>query len=442
MIPRYTLPEMGAVWSEQARFERMLEVELAVCRAQVRRGLVPGGALEAIEGRARVDVRRIAEIERTTDHDVIAFVSQVAETVGPEGRYLHLGLTSSDVVDTALALQLRAAGERLLDDADRLIAALVARARIEAGTVMMGRTHSVHAEPTTFGLKCAGWAFEVARGRARLAEATAEIATGKISGPVGTYSHLGAGHRGGGPRRARAARGPGEHPDRPARPARGVPRGHRDPRRHARAARDRGPQPPAHRDRRGHGAVPAGPEGQLGDAPQAQPDPVRADRRARAPAARVRPDRRSRTSRCGTSATSATAPRSGWRCPTPRSCSTTCSSGRPAWSRGWSSGRSGCARTSSAASASTPRRGCCSRSSSVAGCRARTPTPSSSGCRCAPRTSACRCATCSRRTRRSPASCRWRSSTPASTTTALLRHVPEVIARLDALEAGRMRRCR
>ena len=191
MIRRYTLAEMGALWSEQARFERMLEVEIAVCRAQVRRGLVPASALEAIETRARVDVERIAEIEQTTDHDVIAFVSQVAETVGPDGRFLHLGLTSSDVVDTALALQLRAAGERLLAGADRLTTALIARARAEAGTVMMGRTHSVHAEPTTFGLKCAGWAFEVARGRERLAAATAEIATGKISGPVGTYSHLG-----------------------------------------------------------------------------------------------------------------------------------------------------------------------------------------------------------------------------------------------------------
>jgi adenylosuccinate lyase len=190
MIRRYTLAEMGALWSDQARFERMLEVEIAVCRAQTRRGLVPASALGAIETRARVDVERIAEIEQTTDHDVIAFVSQVAETVGPDGRFLHLGLTSSDVVDTALALQLRAAGERLLAGADRLTTALINRARAEAGTVMMGRTHSVHAEPTTFGLKCAGWAFEVARGRERLAVATAEIATGKISGPVGTYSHL------------------------------------------------------------------------------------------------------------------------------------------------------------------------------------------------------------------------------------------------------------
>jgi adenylosuccinate lyase len=191
VIPRYTLPEMGAIWSDRTRFESMLRVELAVARAQSARGQVPADALAILESRATVDVDRIAEIEQTTDHDVIAFVSQVAESVGPEGRYLHLGLTSSDVVDTALALQLRSAGERLLQDADRLLGVLIARARAESGTVMMGRTHSVHAEPTTFGLKLAGWAFEVERGRTRLATAVDEIATGKISGPVGTYSHLG-----------------------------------------------------------------------------------------------------------------------------------------------------------------------------------------------------------------------------------------------------------
>ena len=191
MIRRYTLPEMGALWTEEARFDGMLRVELAVARAQARRGQVPADALAAIEARARIDPPRIAEIEATTDHDVIAFVSQVAESVGPEGRYLHLGLTSSDVVDTALALQLHAAGELLLRDAERLLAVLVARAREHASTVMMGRTHSVHAEPTTFGLKLAGWAFEVDRGRRRLAAAVDEIATGKLSGPVGTYSHLG-----------------------------------------------------------------------------------------------------------------------------------------------------------------------------------------------------------------------------------------------------------
>ena len=191
MIRRYTLPEMGAIWTEQARFERMLQVEIEVARAQVARGQVPPDALATIEAKATVDVERIAEIEATTDHDVIAFVSQVAESVGPAGRYLHLGLTSSDVVDTALALQLRAAGELLLRDAERLTSILVARAREHSTTLMMGRTHSVHAEPTTFGLKLAGWAFEVDRGRRRLALAVDEVGTGKLSGPVGTYSHLG-----------------------------------------------------------------------------------------------------------------------------------------------------------------------------------------------------------------------------------------------------------
>jgi adenylosuccinate lyase len=190
VIRRYTLPEMGALWTDEARFEHMLRVELAVSRAQARRGRVPHDALAAIEARATIDVGRIEQLESTTDHDVIAFVSQVAESIGPEGRYLHLGLTSSDVVDTALALQLRAAGELLLRDADRLVEVLVSRAKAEAGTVMMGRTHSVHAEPTTFGLKLAGWAFETDRGRRRLADAVADIATGKLSGPVGTYSHL------------------------------------------------------------------------------------------------------------------------------------------------------------------------------------------------------------------------------------------------------------
>src|SRR6186713_3367201 len=144
VIPRYTLPEMAAIWSETARFERMLEVELAVVRAQVARGQIPADVLVAIESRAQIDIKRIAEIEKTTDHDVIAFVSQVAETVGPEGRYLHLGLTSSDVVDTALALQLRAAGELLLRDVDRLLGVLVAKAREHEDSLMMGRTHSVH----------------------------------------------------------------------------------------------------------------------------------------------------------------------------------------------------------------------------------------------------------------------------------------------------------
>jgi adenylosuccinate lyase len=181
---------MGALWTDEARFGQMLRVELAVARAQARRGLVPPDALEQMEGRARVDVERIAEIERTTDHDVIAFVSQVAETVGEAGRWLHLGLTSSDVVDTALALQCRAAADRLLADLEDLIAVVVARAREHADTPLMGRTHGVHAEPTTFGLKLASWAWELDRDRTRLSYAADDLATGKLSGPVGTYSHL------------------------------------------------------------------------------------------------------------------------------------------------------------------------------------------------------------------------------------------------------------
>ncbi|MBA3780001.1 MAG: adenylosuccinate lyase [Chloroflexi bacterium] len=190
MIPRYTLPEMGSIWTDEARFGQMLRVELAVARAQQARGLVPADALRDIERRAQVDVARIAELERTTEHDVVAFVNQLAESVGESGRYLHLGLTSSDVVDTALALQCQASGERLLADLDRLIALLADRAREHAETVMIGRTHSVHAEPTTLGLKLASWTFELDRDRTRLRAAVDDLATGKLSGPVGSYSHL------------------------------------------------------------------------------------------------------------------------------------------------------------------------------------------------------------------------------------------------------------
>jgi adenylosuccinate lyase len=182
---------MGALWGDQARFEAMLRVEVAVLRALAGQGVVPAGAVEAIATRGRVDVERIAEIERTTDHDVIAFVSQVAETVGEDGRWLHFGMTSSDVVDTGLALQCRAAGWLLLAELDATIEALATRAREHADTRMMGRTHSVHAEPITFGLKVATWAFELDRARTRLRAATDDLATGKVSGPVGTYSQLG-----------------------------------------------------------------------------------------------------------------------------------------------------------------------------------------------------------------------------------------------------------
>jgi len=190
VIPRYTLPEMGGLWTDQARFESMLRVEIAALRAVERHGLVPAGVADEVNAGARVDVGRIAELELTTDHDVIAFVSQVAETVGPNGRFIHFGLTSSDVVDTALALQCRAAADLLLSATDALIATLIAKAREHSETVMMGRTHSVHAEPITFGLKLASWAFELRRDRDRLASAAQDLATGKLSGAVGTYSQL------------------------------------------------------------------------------------------------------------------------------------------------------------------------------------------------------------------------------------------------------------
>ncbi|MGI8534131.1 MAG: adenylosuccinate lyase [Candidatus Limnocylindrales bacterium] len=188
MIARYTLPEMGAVWTDEARFEHMLRVEVAVLHAQAERGLVPRDAVAAIASSARVEVDRILELEATTEHDVIAFVSQLAETVGEHGRWLHLGLTSSDVVDTALALQCRAAADLLVTSLDSLIATLADRAREHARTVMMGRTHSVHAEPITLGLKLASWAFELHRDRHRLDATADDLATGKISGAVGTYS--------------------------------------------------------------------------------------------------------------------------------------------------------------------------------------------------------------------------------------------------------------
>jgi len=191
VIPRYTQPEMAAVWTDEARFEHMLRVELASLHALAAQGTVPAQAVDAIERRGRVDVARIAELEKTTDHDVVAFVNQVAETVGEAGRYLHFGLTSSDVVDTALALQCRSAAELLLGELDELIGLLVRKAREHAGTVMMGRTHSVHAEPITLGIKLATWAFELDRDRKRLRAAAADLATGKLSGPVGTYSQLG-----------------------------------------------------------------------------------------------------------------------------------------------------------------------------------------------------------------------------------------------------------
>ncbi len=190
MIPRYTLPEMGAIWSEENKFRKWLEVELAVCEVLAERGRIPEEALERLQARARVDVARIQEIERTTRHDVIAFLEALAEAVGPDARFLHWGLTSSDVVDTATALLLRDSADLLLQRLERLSEVLRRRAFQFKETPMVGRTHGVHAEPITFGLKWALWYAEAGRHRERLQRAREQISVGKISGPVGTFAHL------------------------------------------------------------------------------------------------------------------------------------------------------------------------------------------------------------------------------------------------------------
>jgi len=190
MIPRYSRPEMARIWSDENRFGAWLKVELAATEVLAERGVVPPEALAAIRERARFDVARIEEIEREVQHDVIAFVSNVAENVGAEGRWLHYGLTSSDVVDTALAMLMRDACDLIAEDLARLMAAVKERAFRHRRVPMIGRTHGVHAEPMTFGLKMALWHAELARQRERLARARAVIAVGKLSGAVGTFSHL------------------------------------------------------------------------------------------------------------------------------------------------------------------------------------------------------------------------------------------------------------
>lgn len=191
MIGRYTRPEMGRIWTEQAKFESWLEVELAACEVMSERGLVPEKEMTAIRAKAAFDIARIDEIEATVGHDVIAFLTSVAEKVGPASRHIHHGLTSSDVVDTALALRTVRAADLLLAGLDRLMTVLRKQAAEHKHTLMVGRTHGIHAEPYTLGLKFAGWYAEAVRNRARLAAAREEIRVGKLSGAVGTYAHLG-----------------------------------------------------------------------------------------------------------------------------------------------------------------------------------------------------------------------------------------------------------
>jgi adenylosuccinate lyase len=190
MIERYTRPVMGRIWEDENRFRIWLEIELLACEAQAELGVVPREAVEHIRAKAAFDVVRIAEIEREVKHDVIAFLTNVGEHVGPEARFIHLGMTSSDVLDTSLALQMKQAGELLLEDLRSLSAVLARRAKEFKMTPMVGRTHGVHAEPTTFGLKLALWYDETRRNLARLQAAVERIAVGQISGAVGTFEHL------------------------------------------------------------------------------------------------------------------------------------------------------------------------------------------------------------------------------------------------------------
>jgi len=190
MIPRYTRPEMARIWTEERKFETWLEIELAVCEVLAELGEIPKEAAEEIRAKARFDVERVHELEKTTKHDVVAFLTNVGESIGPLSRYLHYGLTSSDILDTSLALLLGDACKLILKDIHRLLEVLKKKAFEYKETIMIGRTHGVHAEPITFGLKMALWYDEMRRNLLRMERARETIRVGKISGAVGTFAHI------------------------------------------------------------------------------------------------------------------------------------------------------------------------------------------------------------------------------------------------------------
>lgn len=190
MIPRYTFPEMGKIWEEEEKFKIWLDIEISVCEAWAKLGKIPAESLEEIKSRAGFDIERIKKIEEEVRHDVIAFLIDLSSKVGPSSRFIHLGLTSSDILDTTLAIQLKRASQIIIKDLERLLQVLKEKASLYRYTVMMGRTHGVHAEPITLGLKFALWYEEVKRSLERIRKASEDVAYGKISGAVGTYANI------------------------------------------------------------------------------------------------------------------------------------------------------------------------------------------------------------------------------------------------------------
>ena len=190
MIPRYSRDVMTGIWSQENKYKKWLDVEIMACEAMNKLGIIPRSALKNIKGKSSVNLKRIDEIEKTTKHDVIAFLTSITEKVGDDGRFIHMGMTSSDVLDTAFAVQLKESAEILLDDIDKLLAVLKKRAYEHKNTLMIGRSHGIHAEPITFGLKMALWYQEMKRNRQRLMRAKASVSCGKISGAVGTFSFI------------------------------------------------------------------------------------------------------------------------------------------------------------------------------------------------------------------------------------------------------------
>ncbi|MCX5826809.1 MAG: adenylosuccinate lyase [Deltaproteobacteria bacterium] len=190
MIPRYSREKMERIWSPENRYQKWLDIEILACEAMTKMGLIPEASLKTIKERAGFDVDRIDEIERTTKHDVIAFLTSVTEKVGEDGRFIHMGLTSSDILDTSLAVLMQEAADILLADLDVLIDVLKRRAFEHKSTLMIGRSHGIHAEPITFGLKMALWYGEMQRNRDRLLRAKESVSTGKIAGAVGTFSFI------------------------------------------------------------------------------------------------------------------------------------------------------------------------------------------------------------------------------------------------------------